>query len=292
MHVHQPLTGALHPGSRKINMLRKRSRHIPDSRILLMQTAELSARGARRAQAHLDACDQCSAQAMRLAAAMREVAGFEASRAEAASVPIVHIATNVARVKLIAAVQQSKLEASSSPRRMRIAFRRLAFPGLAVCLLLVAARFVPNMDGSAGTLLRTWKGASLPSRTLTPGATHLVALDDLCSIQGSTARVPIDDAVAKKVFQEYGLSFSSRSSYEVDYLITPGLGGSSDVRNLWPEPESTSGWNAQVKDALEDHLHDLVCQGKLPLATAQSEIAGDWIAAYKKHFHTDKPLRS
>jgi hypothetical protein len=40
---------------------------------------------------------------------------------------------------------------------------------------------------------------------------------------------------------------------------------------------------------LEDRLHQLVCDGSLDLATAQRDIETDWIAAYKKYFHTDKP---
>lgn len=45
-----------------------------------------------------------------------------------------------------------------------------------------------------------------------------------------------------------------------------------------------------MKDDLEDHLRDLVCEGQLDLATAQREIAGNWIEAYKKYFHTEIPL--
>ncbi len=75
----------------------------------------------------------------------------------------------------------------------------------------------------------------------------------------------------------------------MDYLITPELGGANSIRNLWPEPYSIV-WNARVKDELEDRLHDLVCEGKLDLTTAQREISTDWIAAYKKYFHTDRPL--
>jgi hypothetical protein len=41
---------------------------------------------------------------------------------------------------------------------------------------------------------------------------------------------------------------------------------------------------------LEDHLRNLVCDGQLDLATAQREIATNWIEAYKKYFHTDRPL--
>ncbi|HZT37758.1 MAG TPA: hypothetical protein VFA28_07660 [Bryobacteraceae bacterium] len=78
-------------------------------------------------------------------------------------------------------------------------------------------------------------------------------------------------------------------AYEVDYLITPALGGADDLGNLWPQSYSATQWNARVKDALEDRLHELVCSGSLDLATAQREIATDWIAAYKKYFHTDQP---
>jgi hypothetical protein len=34
----------------------------------------------------------------------------------------------------------------------------------------------------------------------------------------------------------------------------------------------------------------MVCAGKVDLPTAQNDIATDWIAAYKKYFHTDTPL--
>jgi hypothetical protein len=34
----------------------------------------------------------------------------------------------------------------------------------------------------------------------------------------------------------------------------------------------------------------MVCDGSLDLTEAQRQIAADWIAAYKKYFHTDTPL--
>jgi hypothetical protein len=95
--------------------------------------------------------------------------------------------------------------------------------------------------------------------------------------------------LGEKVFKEYGIRHPRPRAYEVDYLIDPELGGSNDIQNLWPEPYSST-WNARVKDALEDRLHDLVCSGEISLATAQQEIATNWIAAYKKYFKTDQPL--
>jgi hypothetical protein len=92
------------------------------------------------------------------------------------------------------------------------------------------------------------------------------------------------------VFEEYGISPAEPQAYEVDYLITPALGGVDDIRNLWPQSYSSTVWNAKVKDALEDRLHELVCEGQLDLATAQRDIAADWVGAYKKYFHTERPL--
>jgi hypothetical protein len=34
----------------------------------------------------------------------------------------------------------------------------------------------------------------------------------------------------------------------------------------------------------------MVCGGQIDLITAQREMAGNWISAYKKYFHTEKPL--
>jgi hypothetical protein len=96
--------------------------------------------------------------------------------------------------------------------------------------------------------------------------------------------------MAQQVFRRYGIRNPRPRTYEVDYLIPPSLGGSDDLRNLWPEPYSAGVWNARVKDALEDRLRWLVCDGKLDLATAQRDLSRDWIAAYKKYFRTDRPL--
>jgi len=93
----------------------------------------------------------------------------------------------------------------------------------------------------------------------------------------------------RKIFQEYGVAGAEPRDFELDYLITPELGGAADPRNLWPEPHSATLWNSYVKDDLETRLHQLVCDGSLDLVTAQHDIATDWIAAYKKYFHTDVP---
>jgi hypothetical protein len=131
---------------------------------------------------------------------------------------------------------------------------------------------------------------TVPSRKLTPGAVRKVAKDEVCSANVQASMVPV--ALQRRVFEEYGIPNAPANAYEVDYLITPELGGAADIRNLWPEPYSATIWNARVKDQLEDRLHQLVCDGQLDLATAQHDIATDWIAAYKKYFNSSRPRQN
>ncbi len=115
---------------------------------------------------------------------------------------------------------------------------------------------------------------------------------DVCSMAHEEVVVDVPTSLRHEILHEYGIVDGRAADYEIDYLIAPGLGGTEDVHNLWPESYTTPTWNAHVKDNLEEHLHELVCSGKLNLSTAQNDIATDWIAAYKKYFNTDRPLSS
>ena len=84
----------------------------------------------------------------------------------------------------------------------------------------------------------------------------------------------------------YGLVDRKLGDYEYDHLIPLEIGGASqDTKNLWPETHSGE-WNSNVKDKLENKLHQLVCDGQLDLTTAQQAIAENWIAAYLKYIGT------
>jgi hypothetical protein len=138
------------------------------------------------------------------------------------------------------------------------------------------------------TLFASFVPMSAPTATITPGVARTASKEDVCGTnQGKNRAVPV--ALRRKVFELYGIPRADPRAYEVDYLITPALGGSDDIGNLWPQSYSATVWNARVKDALEDRLHELVCRGDLDLATAQREISTDWITAYKKYFRTERP---
>jgi hypothetical protein len=130
---------------------------------------------------------------------------------------------------------------------------------------------------------------TLPLRYLTPGAVVAVSATDVCSLPHKRREIAVPVALRHQVLRNYGVRNVSDREYELDYLITPELGGATDARNLWPERYALPVWNAQVKDELEELLHRLVCNGSLPLSQAQNDMAGNWIAAYKRYFHTNRP---
>jgi hypothetical protein len=130
----------------------------------------------------------------------------------------------------------------------------------------------------------------LPRTDLTPGAAKSFRAEDVCALRVEDIDRAVPGELARLTFARYGMNEPRAGEYEVDYLISPSLGGARDVRNLWPQPYQRGEWNAHVKDALEDFLRREVCSGRIALETAQSEISTDWIAAYRKYFRARKPI--
>jgi hypothetical protein len=142
----------------------------------------------------------------------------------------------------------------------------------------------------ANTSAAQLERGALPEHRLTPGATRSVAMSEVCSMPHEEVVREVPPSMREEVLKKYKIMNAKAGEYEIDYLIAPGLGGAEDIHNLWPQPYTPQTWNASVKDALEERLHQLVCSGDLDLSTAQRDIATDWIAAYKKYFHTETPL--
>jgi hypothetical protein len=157
--------------------------------------------------------------------------------------------------------------------------------GLAVLSLFLVRRFVGGEERPFSHAVVV----SIPDSRLTPGAAILASRQAVCA-EANTNNKTVPAALQRQVFQEYGIAGAEPQEYEVDYLVTPALGGADDIRNLWPHSYSATVWNARVKDALEDRLREMVCGGSLDLTEAQKEIAENWIAAYKKYFHKEQPL--
>jgi len=152
------------------------------------------------------------------------------------------------------------------------------------CLLIV---FLSSESGNT-------TGPVLPNSGVTPGALNPAVtqanIHSTICVRGytKTIRPPTSYTTQLKIKQLSTLPYSAfkdlnTRDFEEDHLISLELGGSpSDPKNLWPEPYASSS-GARVKDRLENALHALVCNGSIPLKTAQKEIATNWYAAYVKY---------
>ena len=247
--------------------------HLSDRHLLLHLEGELPPHEKKLAQEHLEACWKCRARARELETAIADFIGaHQTTEAPPAAGP---------RALLKARLSQLP-PPSSSFFRTRLGLPLAAAACCLVLLGLVLVRTAIRPDDTTPLV-------STPNARLTPGAALLESRQDVCA-QSSTNNKIVPVALQKKVFEEYGIARAQPHAYEVDYLVTPALGGADDIHNLWPHSYSATVWNAQVKDALEDRMRQMVCGGSLDLTEAQREIATNWIAAYKKYFHTDQPL--
>jgi hypothetical protein len=126
-------------------------------------------------------------------------------------------------------------------------------------------------------------GQVLPDTSCTPGAISPKVSDGTL---GSTIcrtgytksiRPPAAITAAEKQANAAAYGYTDPlSTAEYDHLVPLQLGGDpNDPRNLWVEP----GASPNPKDDVESKLHQLVCDGRVSLATAQEAIATDWTTA-------------
>jgi hypothetical protein len=269
----------------------KENLHATDEELLRHADGETRPATESRIAAHLECCSPCRARLAELESTLAEVGAAQRSSWDA---ELPGAAGPRALLKMRLAELAAKDASHARSRSARVLFvehgQAVALAGvvLAACLLIVIRLHGPvERSQSLSASLGHWEE---PDLRLTPGATVPVTSGEVCGTTAAKALPGVPVSMKRKVFEEYGVTPPRPDAYEVDYLITPELGGATDIRNLWPEPYQDTVWNAHVKDQLEDRLHRMVCRGDVDLATAQRDLATDWIAAYRKYFHTDRPV--
>jgi hypothetical protein len=267
--------------------MQERSGHLSDEKLLQFIDRELPPRRQLRAGAHLAECPSCRSRRVELEGALAEFSDIYENTINS-QLQTSHQFRSMLKDRMNETVARGH---QGSPSRIFLHAISRQLVCAAVALLIVAAGGW-TLHKIAGLRMdrhaRELQALALPRRTLTPGVSRPVRFSDLCQRQDLDNDPPVDPSLQQAVFREYGLTNSSQNAYELDYLISPTLGGSVDIKNLWPQPYSST-WNARVKDQLENHLHELVCDQKVQLETVQNQLATDWIAAYKHYFNTDAP---
>jgi hypothetical protein len=127
--------------------------------------------------------------------------------------------------------------------------------------------------------------AVVPDPTLTPGAARTTNVGAICSTPTSELR-HWNRARDDRILAEYGLPPGPHPDWEIDHAVPLCLGGADSDANLWPEPRRSlePEWNVERKDELEAKLCQLVCSRELDVHEAQTLIAEDWTAAYRRFF--------
>lgn len=245
--------------------------HVSEQELLMAADGELSAGRALEVKAHLDSCWTCRERMRCFEETISEFVRAR-NRELAGSIP----SPAGPRALLRARLAESGAVTSPPAWHVGVMFWVLtaaACAGVLLCGLVIFERTV-SADGPR------------PNSVVTPGETRPVNLAEVCRSSQAEVVRSISAETRRQVLASYGINPDKPGEFEVDYLITPDLGGADSVRNLWPQPYSVR-WNAKVKDRLEQRLHDLVCTGKIDLPTAQREIARDWIGAYKKYMGSE-----
>lgn len=144
---------------------------------------------------------------------------------------------------------------------------------------LAAVHDPGEVTGSLTGPCHTRDGGRLPDPKCTPGAYDpAITAAILCSpgYRTSGYRPPESQTERFKfgqAYPAYGIPDGTRS--ELDHLVPLELGGANDAANLWPEVGSIPN----AKDAVERHLHDAVCSGRVTLAAARRAVAVNWETA-------------
>ena len=261
--------------------------HPSDQHLLLYADGELPAHRADQIRAHLRACWDCRS---RMAEMESTIADFMQLYRQALDRQVPPVDGLRAQLKArLAELARSAHQNRRSSLPSAFPLLRLAYV-CALTLFVVLGAWMLQRRLTENQITAPENAGMLPNPNLTPGATTTAAIGSICSMSDDEVVAPVSGGLQQKVFEEYGIAGAPTANYEIDYLITPGLGGSGDLRNLWPEPRYDRVWNSFVKDQLEEYLHHAVCSGRVSLPVAQREIADNWIVAYKKYFRTDRPL--
>lgn len=265
----------------------KEQSHLSNQDLLLAADGEFPALRRREVESHLASCASCKARLREFENTLAEY--IEAREISARRLPPGDNPRNLLKLRLAALAASSR--PSAWQRLVPNRFQSISFALASVAVLVTGIGLLSLLvQNDAHQTAEYSEIRALPDPRITPGTTLPLTTTDVCAVDTVESARIVPASVAYEVFTAYGIQKPEPRAYEVDYLITPALGGSDSIRNFWPQPYRNTVWNAHIKDALEDYLRRQVCEGKLDLATAQQDLARDWIRAYQKYFRTEKPI--
>jgi hypothetical protein len=255
--------------------------HVPDEELVSAMDAEVGEPRLSRIRHHLAHCEECR---IRFDELKRAASEFLAVRAAISEGSLPSEAAPAARLRAALSREERTGWSFRGTPDLFPRFRFSTALGALAALLAPAATLVWFNNA------RVDAAGPLPDSRLTPGTARPISRQQVCLLPAEDEGKLVPYGLALEVFEQYGIAKPEPGTYEVDYLISPALGGTTSIQNLWPLPYGEGEWTSRLKDALEDRLRTLVCDGALDLETAQRDIATNWIAAYQKYFRSKRPI--
>jgi hypothetical protein len=110
----------------------------------------------------------------------------------------------------------------------------------------------------------------LPNYKLTPGlADPRLTESVICASSFRTGNYRnVSDSEKTQVYALYGIKSHKQGQFEIDHLIAITDGGSSDIKNLWPQPAIPKP-GFHEKDVFEVWVHNQICSAKMTLKQGQ-----------------------
>jgi len=102
-----------------------------------------------------------------------------------------------------------------------------------------------------------------------------VIVGDICVSGYSANTRDVTQARKEQVYAAYGVASRETGEYEMDHVISLELGGTNEVKNLFPEPALPKP-GFHEKDKVENCFHKKVCNGEMNLKVAQDIISRNW----------------
>jgi len=144
-----------------------------------------------------------------------------------------------------------------------------------------ALAFLLLLAGELGAAeYRHRDGRLLPDRRATPGHVRTDDVAVFCTPGTAAAARDVSAATKRHVHARYAVDPDRRPCpCHIDHLVPLSMGGSNDLRNLWPLPVDQK---RREKDVVESFLRRAVCGGAIDLERARQDLTADWWAAYQR----------